>query len=154
MNIKSALTPITTVSQAKTFMDEVLALLGDGFHPDTDFIQYENGECGGTPVFSHVEATILNGRMNEVFELFGDEELMYKVLLPETGVGYMDTLEEIADNLLKSDDKSELAMSGILHCALGAMQLNESKMIGLYVITTDFAKEQLNVILSEQAKQN
>lgn len=98
MKIKTQDIKIVTVKQAKDFINEIVSLLGGAFHPDTLFDDYISAD--NLPTFTMAEATNLDERMKEVFALFGDETLMYNVLLPEKRVDGILSIIQIQSSII------------------------------------------------------
>ena len=56
-----------------------VSLLGQGFHPDTDFADYE---INGKPAFKAKQAKSLNARLDEAFQMADKYELdVYEITI-------------------------------------------------------------------------
>lgn len=74
--IKSVQQPILNVVHARTFLKELLTILGFGFHPDTPAEEYINTDTREA-TFSEIEAVYVNARLEALLRVYGDEEILY-----------------------------------------------------------------------------
>ena len=63
---------------AEGFIIYCLRLIGPGYHPDTRFEQYQDGE--GNPTFTEIEAAALQTQHDWALGLIPDEEELYRLL--------------------------------------------------------------------------
>jgi hypothetical protein len=62
---------IKTEADARTFLSDCIAEIGTGFHPDTPFLDYVNGD--GEQVYTPGQAKTLDDMMDAAVEVLLDE---------------------------------------------------------------------------------